>query len=308
MPGEPWEWAEQDLLALVTNQVQESLTMEYKACAALAKTDPSKNEVSKDVSSLANSAGGTIVYGLIEKGHIPQQLDLGFDPAGPLTREWLEQVVLSRIQPRPDGLRIKSVDLAKTSPGRVAYVVYVPQAVRAHMAADHRYYKRFEYQAVPMNDYEVRDVNSRTEGPRLAVILPGVEVRGEAPDRRIALNFGIANQAATPAEHAIVTLYVDRRLGVRSSGGALPAPRGTVGDVVLVGFQFNWSVPGRLPIWQGVPLTLCDPAFEIALPPDDDYQIFWKADSPRMPTATGRFALTVVNQAVSVEDTSTSPA
>jgi len=61
---EPWSWTETDLLQLIESGSQESLVLEYKASAALGKSDDQKNEISKDVSALANSAGGTIVYGI----------------------------------------------------------------------------------------------------------------------------------------------------------------------------------------------------------------------------------------------------
>ena len=44
-----------------------------------------------------------------------------------IAREWLEQVSASDIQRRIDGVRIHQVDLPTTSPGRVAYVVEIPQ-------------------------------------------------------------------------------------------------------------------------------------------------------------------------------------
>src|SRR4051812_12009648 len=116
---DPWDWNESDLLALISEQEKESLTLEYKGCDALSKNDPKKNEVSKDVSALANSAGGTIVYGMLEDGHVPTGVDDGYDPHGAITKEWLEQVINSRIQQRIDGVRIRVVDLETSSPGRV---------------------------------------------------------------------------------------------------------------------------------------------------------------------------------------------
>jgi len=118
----PWEWEEADLLELISTQRQESLDLEYKACGALENTDVNKNEISKDVSAFANSAGGTLVYGMMENGHIPTALDAGYDPSA-TTKEWLEQVINSRIQRRIDGVRVKSVSLNTTHPGSVAYSI-----------------------------------------------------------------------------------------------------------------------------------------------------------------------------------------
>ena len=76
----PRDWKEADVLALITNGVKESLELDYKQCASLQKTDGKKKEISKDVSAFANSAGGTIVYGMIENGQSPINIDVGYDP------------------------------------------------------------------------------------------------------------------------------------------------------------------------------------------------------------------------------------
>src|SRR5713101_7694041 len=162
-----WEWTEWDILALITNQVQESLTLEYKGCEALGRTNGKKKEISKDVSAFANSAGGEIVYGVIENKHVPTAIDVGYDP-NDVSKEWIEQVINSNIQRRIDGIRINPVQLTTHAPGKVLYVVSIPQSVRApHMAADHRFYKRFNFMSVPMEEYEVRDVGRRLESPDL---------------------------------------------------------------------------------------------------------------------------------------------
>ncbi len=66
----PWEWTEHDLLDLISNQVIENLSLDYKECGALQRTEGKKGEVGKDVSALANSAGGVLVYGIKENGHV----------------------------------------------------------------------------------------------------------------------------------------------------------------------------------------------------------------------------------------------
>ncbi len=170
---------EQDLLTLVTEQVEESLALDYKRSAALQNDDPSKNEISKDVSAFANSAGGTLVYGVVETGHLPTALDIGCDPAV-IRREWLEQVINSRIQPRIQGIEITSVALRGANAGRVVYVVRVPQSHTAHQAFDKKYYRRFNYQSVPMEDFEIRDVMSRAKSP---LIVPEIRLRRYKTDK-----------------------------------------------------------------------------------------------------------------------------
>src|SRR5689334_5136891 len=108
---EPWEWDEADILEMIRDQVQESLILDYKKCDALQKTDGKKSEMSKDVSAFANSAGGVIIYGVEEDKHIPTGIDVGYDPHD-ITKEWIEQVVNSRIQRKIDGIRIRAIPLS----------------------------------------------------------------------------------------------------------------------------------------------------------------------------------------------------
>jgi len=96
---EPHVWKEADLLSLIQNGIKESINLDYKECNALQKTDGKKNELSKDVSAFANSAGGVLVYGIVENGHEPTGFDIGYDPTD-ITKEWIDQVITSNIQPR----------------------------------------------------------------------------------------------------------------------------------------------------------------------------------------------------------------
>ena len=154
----PNPWSEADLVHLLETQATESLTLDFKACDALSTSDSKKNELSKDVAAMANSAGGVLIYGIRERDHVATQLDEGYDPSV-ITKEWLEQVINSRIQRRIEGVRIHQVPLASQRPGKVAYVVEVPQSNRApHQSWDKKFYRRYNFESVPMEEYEVRDV------------------------------------------------------------------------------------------------------------------------------------------------------
>lgn len=166
----PKNWTESKLQNFITSEIEESLTLEYKSAEALGKSDYQKHEITKDVSAMANSAGGLLIYGIREyaeadKRHLPEK----FVPVDrtEFPREWIEQVINS-IRPRIDGILIHSVQL-DSGENDVIYIVEIPQSNTAHQANNHRYYKRFNFQSVPMEDYEVRDVIFREQMPDVVV-------------------------------------------------------------------------------------------------------------------------------------------
>jgi hypothetical protein len=159
----PEEWTREKLQRHIDDQVQESLNLDYKGAGSLDKADKKKVEIHKDVSAMANSAGGVVIYGIREyddkeRKHLPER----FDPVDQsvFTREWLEQVI-SGVQPRIQGLVITSVSVGP-NPTDAVFVVEVPASSTAHQAGDKVYYRRHNFQSVGMNDYEVRDVMNRS--------------------------------------------------------------------------------------------------------------------------------------------------
>jgi predicted HTH transcriptional regulator len=146
----------QDIDHLIATQTQESLHLDYKDSRAIDKSK--REEISKDVSAFASSDGGTIIYGVTEKNHLPVARDNGVDH-NQFSREWLEQVINSNINPRIDGIQIIPIPVSNYNS---IYVVGIPKSFRGpHQAADKKYYKRFNFQSVPMEDYEINDIRSR---------------------------------------------------------------------------------------------------------------------------------------------------
>jgi hypothetical protein len=145
-----------DLEKLVADKVQESARLEYKASPALSFPKQT-GEFAKDISAMANSDGGVIIYGITEKDHLPVGLDGGVSHAS-VTRERLEQLIISNIRPRPE-FEIIQIDL---TPDEAAFVVAIQRSDRPHQNTfDKRYYKRFNFSAHPMEDYEITDVRNR---------------------------------------------------------------------------------------------------------------------------------------------------
>lgn len=211
------KWTENLILDLVKNKVPESLTMEYKRIDALRNNNKNKNEISKDVSAFANSAGGTLIYGVVEDGHHPTEIDEGVSPDD-ISKEWLEQVINSRISRKIPDLLIHQIEISKPK-GNVIYVIEIPQSHLApHMASDYRYYKRYNFQSVPMEEYEVRDVGNRNVVPDLSInpVFEKNELTYNTIDYsdQFNLNLIMSNESLTPAEYHISKLYLDDRLNV----------------------------------------------------------------------------------------------
>ena len=154
----PVTWNEEEVLQLIRNTQEEFLELDFKRGDSLKNTDQNKKEISKDVSAFANTIGGTIVYG-IEEDLQPPHAAVSLSPINlrVTTKEWLEQVINSNIQPRIPGIRITPINLTSV-PDSAVYVVTIPEGATAYQAADKRYYKRFNFESVPMYDYEIRQI------------------------------------------------------------------------------------------------------------------------------------------------------
>lgn len=161
------EYAIEDILSLITNSVEESIHLDFKASGALSNQDNKRKEIAKDVSSFANSDGGVIVYGITEVDH--KASALSYIDGDLYNKEWLENVISSNIQKRIDGIEIIPIrdgnEISKT-----IYIVKIPRSNNApHMSSDNRYYKRFNFKSVPMEEYEVRDLFHRVNMPKLRI-------------------------------------------------------------------------------------------------------------------------------------------
>ena len=298
-----------DLQALIDSKLQESITLDYKASDSLQNNDPKKDEISKDVSAFANSAGGVIIYGIKEdeKGHFPEELDAGSDPAV-ISKEWLEQVISSRIQRRIDGIRIKPIWLDKNRPGKVAYVVIIPQSNRApHQARDKKFYKRHNFASIPMEEYEVRDVSRRLEAPDLRAAFGlgspfPINKRIALAERnkysyQIYLGVTIINDSPEPAYHCITRIWFDNSLYIQDLHVTEFLPNGD-GAIEIEneqkpakGVMYIWNADKKGPLLYGVPGYII---FAPYLKKEDGtYFLRWQINAPRMSERSGTAVVNV---------------
>lgn len=277
------DWDKTDLQKLIDDQLQGSLKLDYKRSDALVKTDHCRKEIAKDVSAFANSAGGWIVYGIKEENHLPTCIDGGVD-AVTITREWIENIIISRIQPRILGVVIKPVPLAA---GGTAYVLDIPQATTfAPHQADHRYYRRFNFQSVPMEDYEVKDAMRRASSSEPFIYFDILPFKNADGADRVRLIAKIGNRSAEPMLYANIQIYFGKSLFI---GGVPDVPQWTIEEAfvstgdeaqrqALHVFSHNLSIPGSMPVFKEQEFVLLQ--VEIPHPDAGHYYLGYKIACP----------------------------
>ncbi|HUZ06750.1 MAG TPA: ATP-binding protein, partial [Candidatus Paceibacterota bacterium] len=204
------DWNIEKLNSLISSKIEESFSLEYKGAGAFSETDKKKRnvrtEITKDISAMANSSGGKIIYGMAEysddaRRHLPERID-------PITRsqfskEWLESVI-SNIKPRIELLKIVPIEVP-TNSDHAVYVVEIPKSTTAHQALDFRYYRRYNFESVPMHDYEIRDVMNRQRFPTLSV---SASLQFDRFGVKGTLHFEIQNTSDVLAKHFLAIIHV----------------------------------------------------------------------------------------------------
>lgn len=158
-----------DLESLIENKIPESTTLEYKSSFGI-QNKKWKEELAKDISAMANSNGGIIIYGIREKeceggDSVPEKL-LPISNSD-MSKDQLTQLISSNIQPVINGLEIRFVPY---DAGAGFYIVTIPQSNTAHQnRLTHIYYKRRNATVEAMEDYEIRDIMNRSKTPIIDV-------------------------------------------------------------------------------------------------------------------------------------------
>lgn len=202
-----------DVQALIDNNVEESINLDFKASGALAKTDDKRREIAKDVSAFANSDGGIIVYGITEKNHKADSLS--FIDGDDITKEWIEQVINTGVQRHIDGLKIfpirKDGDINQS-----IYIVKIPYSYNVpHISKDKRYYKRFNFESVFMEEYEVRQLYDRKSKSKLFIAgysIKNIDLNEDEATFRIHID--VANEGLSVEDLYKINLYIDEETGV----------------------------------------------------------------------------------------------
>lgn len=128
-----------DLERLVTDQVHEGRTLDYKRDIALSN-DEHRRELARDVSSFANAAGGDLIFG-VEEAKDETGKNLGYPekivgvecPNFDDTKQRVESIVRENIDPRIHGVAIRKIDGFERGP---VIIVRIPRSWSApHMVS-----------------------------------------------------------------------------------------------------------------------------------------------------------------------------
>lgn len=308
----------EDLETLIKDGVEESQQLEYKDAQAL-ETPKGLKEIGKDVSAMANGSGGVVIYGIKEydssdKRHLPELITPLKHRDFP--KERVEQIINGNISPRIEGLIVHPIPLHEESD--IAFAVEIPQSHTAHQSTHHFiYYRRYNFQVLPMLDHEVRDVMNRLTYPKIGIefeiemhynpnTLPdAVDVYRRRYETSFILKISLVNEGKQFAKyvnyflelpHQIVDEKVTKSLNRISNTTLQFTGENTVRDIVdetlspTTGATLKYGPSRFVPLLPG----LKSKAQVILLAEDisiDDSQISWKVYADNAPPKVGRVKL-----------------
>ena len=161
--------------ALIAEGARESEVLEYKT-ADLVFTDRDKAELVKDVTGMANSLGGLIVYG-VATDPTDKTLPRRIVPINPRNIETLDRVINAQVRPPIDGIRRRLVPEA--NPQLLLIDIPESQDPPHQSLYDKRYYRRSGVECLPMEHDLVALKFGRRLSPALDLIMQPTSAPGE---------------------------------------------------------------------------------------------------------------------------------
>ena len=157
----------EDVKNLIDNRISESTNIEYKDPRSLENSI----SIAKDISAMANSNGGTIIYGLCEenKDQTPTKIEWINNNK---YKEKIEQVIQTRITPKIENIEINTV-YNPTNEKEFVLVVNVKKSdIAPHQDIvdkdNRRYWRRNGFTTRQMEHYEIEDLFFKRKRPDLS--------------------------------------------------------------------------------------------------------------------------------------------
>lgn len=139
----PDNLTEDDLQRAVDTQIPESVDLDWKK-DFYQGTDAGKKELAKDVSAMANTAGGMVVVGVDDGKRDHAHALAPSEPVPGRGEEWIRSVLANWIQPVVPNVGVRPVK-STVHEGMIYWVLTVPPSTQAPHAV-----------AAPGNDYNFR--------------------------------------------------------------------------------------------------------------------------------------------------------
>jgi hypothetical protein len=159
---------EEDINNLIKNKIEENTNLEYKDPRSLKDN----KEIAKDISAMANSNGGLIIYGLCEdnKDHKPLRIEWIENHQ---EKERIEQILQANVTPKID-VQMNTIPNADSS--KFVLVIDIPKSDKAphqdHSDKDRKiYWRRNGYTTREMEHYEIEDLFFKRKRPLLGILL-----------------------------------------------------------------------------------------------------------------------------------------
>ena len=275
------EWTLEKIKSYILFGTEESLRLEYKRLDALTNSDKNKSELAKDISAFANSAGGDIIYGVVEKNHKPVEIDVSNSEA---RKEWIENIINSNVQPKIDNIKIYPID--NTEHGNQLFVISVPQSDKAPHMANFKYHKRYNFKSAAMEHYEIEDIRNRKNCPDLALSLPDVKNKSEKLNFfSVTLQAFITNYSNSLVEYYSVNIFYPKSWKISLNDNSLRDCGES--QVVIEGEAtlFNmlaksFYAPHFPPLWKNTRSDLLGKSLQIDIPMLDTNPLIIKLSCP----------------------------
>ena len=148
--------ASEDLDALITDQVPEGRTLDYKR-ELPGSDDASKKEFLADVSSFANASGGDLLFGITEAGGVPTTVSGLTAPDLDAALRRLDSIIAAGLDPR---ISYRARWIEHASGAKVVLVRIQESWLAPHLVVfkgEDRFYSRNSAGKYPLDVSELRD-------------------------------------------------------------------------------------------------------------------------------------------------------